>query len=42
MVYKRHVTLQVGGYEIIVTSVHLQYQTVGRRAITNKEGPELG
>jgi hypothetical protein len=26
----------------IVTTVHLQYQTAGRRAITSKEGPELG
>jgi hypothetical protein len=26
----------------IVTHVHLQYQAVGRRAITSKEGPELG
>jgi hypothetical protein len=26
----------------IVTVVHLQYQTVGRRAITSKKGPEPG
>jgi hypothetical protein len=26
----------------IVTTVHLHYQTVGRRAITSEEGPEPG
>jgi hypothetical protein len=26
----------------IVTTVHLKYQTTGRRAITSKEGPEPG
>jgi hypothetical protein len=26
----------------IVTTVHLQYQTAGRRAITSKEAPEQG
>jgi hypothetical protein len=26
----------------IVTSVHFQYQTAGRRAITSEEWPELG
>jgi hypothetical protein len=26
----------------IVTYVHLQYQTAGRRAITSEEEPELG
>jgi hypothetical protein len=28
--------------EPIVTPVHLQYQATGHRAITSKEGPELG
>jgi hypothetical protein len=26
----------------IVSTIHLQYQTAGRRAITSKEGPEPG
>jgi hypothetical protein len=26
----------------IVTNVHIQYQTAGRRAITSEEGPEPG
>jgi hypothetical protein len=33
--------LELSAYPI-VTSVHLQYQTDGRRAITSEEGPKPG
>jgi hypothetical protein len=37
----QHELLELSAHPI-VTSVHLQYQIAGRRAISSKEGPELG
>jgi hypothetical protein len=34
-----HELLELSAH-LIVTTVHLQYQTVGHRDITSKEGPE--
>jgi hypothetical protein len=36
-----HELLELSAHPI-VTTVHLQYQNAGRRAITSKEGPEPG